>query len=219
MCGRYNVVDNPALRELCQRLGLTLFPDTRLDVRPGGMGNIILVEDDAHQLADAYWSLLIEPKPHGVGYRPVPKYHTFNARSDRLNSSRLWRRAYARQRALVPFTGWHEWLDKRCYLFTPQEPLMFGGLYERWRFGDRSLVSYTIVTVPSHPRLQAFHDKSLPLLLTRDDFDAWLDPAFAAVDAFADLMRPRLPCALSVTPVVSPLDLSALDSSETVTAD
>ena len=51
----------------------------------------------------------IAPRPEGHGYRPNPKFHTFNARSDRLTSSPLWKKVYPSHRCIVPVSAFHEW--------------------------------------------------------------------------------------------------------------
>jgi len=51
---------------------------------------VIEAADDRYLLPDI-WSLFVEPRPDGHGYRPNPKFHTFNARGDRLTNSPLWK--------------------------------------------------------------------------------------------------------------------------------
>lgn len=219
MCGRYNLIDSPGVRALCELLGVALHPQTRLDIRPGSPGDFVLERDGRRELVAGLWSLLIEPKPDGTGFRPHPKFASFNARADRLQSSPLWRRRYTTQRAIVPATGWHEWLGKTCYWLRPERAIAFGALYEFWRFGERVVPAYTIITLPPHPKIAPFHDKSLPLMLGPEDFDAWLDPGFRHVDDFADLLAPRLKQDLYITPVASAASLSETGETLCIAAD
>ncbi|QDQ28266.1 SOS response-associated peptidase [Chitinimonas arctica] len=220
MCGRYNVIDNPNVRELCATLGIKLYPDTRKNIAPGGQGQFVVQRDGERQLLDGIWSALIQPKPEGSGYRPHPDFKTFNARSDRLGTSKLWRRLYTSQRAIIPTSGWHEWVGKQCYELKPLDgALAFGGLYQVYAFGEELVPAYTIITCPPHAGLSHIHDKSLPLILQLADFDAWLDPTWKHPEIFQSLMLPKLHAGLQITPVDSPKALVPVGPMEVVEAD
>ncbi|HEY9103777.1 SOS response-associated peptidase [Chitinimonas sp.] len=224
MCGRYNVIDSPEVRALCDILGITTYPPTRLNISPGGQGEFIAEIDGARQLTTGYWSALIEPKATG-GYRPNPKFKTFNARSDRLTSSPLWKKLYSSKRAIIPATGWHEWMEgpdgkKQCFqLEFGDQAIAFGGLYQLYQFGEELVPAYSIITLPPHERVAHIHEKSLPLILQPKDFDMWLDPTFKQTDAFADLMQPVLRHVLRAIPVNSPKDMLAVGPVELIPPD
>lgn len=119
MCGRYNVIDDPLVQDLLKILGIPIRVQTRLNIAPGAKGQIVYERSQGRVLNDAIWSLLIEPKPDGTGYRPSPKYSTFNARSGSLGTSPLWKNLFHSQRAIIPASGFHEWTGqkghKQCY--------------------------------------------------------------------------------------------------------
>ncbi|MDH0342106.1 SOS response-associated peptidase [Chromobacterium haemolyticum] len=221
MCGRYNVIDDDDISRLMSRLGLEAKPQERRNVAPGAYGQFVVERAGTRQLVDGMWSLLIEPKPDGrEEFRPNPKFSTLNARSDRLKSSPLWRKRYARQRCVVPASAFHEWVGKQCYnVRQAGQALALGGLYETWQYGDVVVPSFTIVTLPPHPRFAHIHHKSLPLMLEPDSFDAWLDPTFTSVEAFDDLLRPVLRHALLARPIDSPKTLSPVGATEEIAAD
>lgn len=224
MCGRYNVVQDQFLQELMNQLGLPLLPEPRRNIAPGAHGQIVYQDRDSRRLEDAVWSLLIEPKPSGPGVRPNPKWQTFNAQSRRLNQSPLWKSRYRHKRAIVPASGFHEWMPveggKQVVNIHPVgAALALAGLYEHWEFDGESYLSFSVITLPPHPRFVHVHPKSIPLMLEPKDFDLWLDPDFDQVDAFADLMRPHIPRAISVTPVDSPVHLRPVGEPEVIDAD
>lgn len=224
MCGRFNVIDDPLVHELMERLGLRSYPETRRNVAPGGKGQIVLQNQSGRILEDAYWSLMIEPKPDGSGYRPSPKYSTFNARATGLAKSPLWRKRFYSQRAIVPVSGFHEWVGekgrKQCFNITGQsQALALAGLYEYWEFGGETVPSFTVITLPPHPRFQHIHPKSIPLMLKPQDFDAWLDPEFNDVEAFQDLLHSQIRVPLKVVPVDSPASLEPSGEPEMIGAD
>lgn len=219
MCGRFNTIDTAELRALVHRLGVQSLPEFRRDICPGQFAYFVIERDGERQLLSGMWSLLIEPRPNGPGFRPNPKFSTLNARSDKLMTLKSWRERYPRQRAIIPATAFHEWNKSRCYAITQPGAIAFGGLYELWRFGEQLVPAFTIITVPPHPRFAHIHDKSLPLMLEPADFDTWLSPSFTHVDDFADLLQPRLRRPLLVTPVDSPVGLNPVGEVETIPAD
>lgn len=224
MCGRYNVIDDPALREIMDILGIRLYPETRLNIAPGGKGQIVYETDSGRTLADAYWSLLIERKPDGSGYRPSPKYSTFNARSGSLGSSPLWKKRFRSQRAIIPASGYHEWKGekghKQCYhIRAARGALTFAGLYELWDFQGDIVTSFTIITLPPHPRYSHIHPSSIPLMLNQDDFDMWLDPNLTNTDPFQHLLKSHIRQPLVVEPIKSPENLKPTGPGEEIEAD
>lgn len=221
MCGRYNVSDSPAIRLLMKALRVSGIPEARRNVAPGAHGQFVIEREGERELLEGYWSLLIEPKPDGrPGYRPNPKFKTFNAKSERLEASTLWRGRYRSKRAIVPVDGFHEWQGKQCYQIQQEgRAIALAGLYEFWEFGDEVVPAFTVITLPPHPGFKHIHDKSLPLMLEPEDYDAWLDPDFSQVGAFQSLLMPRLHHVLQVTPIDSPTGLRAVGPMEMIAAD
>ncbi|MDV3504183.1 SOS response-associated peptidase [Marinobacter sp. M-5] len=221
MCGRYNVTDSPEVRTLMERLMLpNTLPTPQLNVPPGGVGEFVAEAAGARQLLAGIWSLLIERKPTGAGYRPNPKFQTFNARSDRLTSSPLWKKVYPYKRCILPVSGFHEWKDKQVYNIHPEsEATALAGLWQSWSFEDDIVNSFTVITLPAHPRFRHIHPKSIPLMLRPDDFELWLDPDVQQVDAFQTLMTTHIPAPLVCEPVHSPRDLRQVGKTELLAAD
>lgn len=224
MCGRYNVIDDPDVRRLMDILGIPLYPETRLNIAPGAKGQIVYETGTGRTLDDAYWSLLIERKPDGSGYRPSPKYTTFNARSQSLGTSPLWKKRFQSQRAIVPASGFHDWTGekghKQCFnIRAASGVIAFAGLYELWDFQGDIVPSFTIITLPSHPRFSHIHPASIPLMLNPDDFDMWLDPCLTNTDPLQHLLKPRIGQSLVVEPIQSPADLTPIGPAERIDAD
>lgn len=224
MCGRYNVLDNPVFLELMELLGVQERPEPRRNISPGNFAQIVIERDGQRVLQEAMWSLLIEPKPQGEGYRPSPKFSTFNAKSTRLNESPLWKKRYKAQRCIAPASAFHEWMPtasgKQPYNIHLQDAgVAMPGLWERWQFGDEVVHSFTTITLPPHPLFKHIHSKSIPLMLLPKDFDAWLDPHFHEVDAFADLMKTHIPAPLVCTPINNTKDLEPVGEPEVIPED
>ena len=221
MCGRYNVGDSLELRQLMNQLGLPdQLPKPQHNVPPGGIGEFVIEAAGDMYLLSGIWSLLIEPRPDGHGYRPNPKFNTFNARSDRLTSSPLWKKAYPSKRCILPVSAFHEWRGKQVYNIHPEnEATALAGLWQTWHFGDESVNSFTVITLPPHPRFSHIHPKSIPLMLRPEEFDLWLDPDFHQVGAFQGMMRTHIPAPLVCEPVQSPERLQVAGEPQIIPAD
>lgn len=220
MCGRYNISDTAETRLLMKALRVSHIPESRRNVAPGALGQFVIEREGERELLDGYWSLLIEPRPDGrPGYRPNPKFKTFNARCDRLTTSPLWRGRIRHKRAILPVTGYHEWVGKQCYQIMQQgRAIALAGLYDLWEFEGVVVPAFSVITLPEHPRMAHIHN-TLPMMLEPKDFDAWLDPGFTQVEAFHDLMQPVLHHALRVMPVTSPVTLIPSGVTELIEAD
>jgi len=128
---------------------------------------------------------------HSTG--PDPKLSTFNARSDSLQRSNLWRTPFHRHRCLVPLNGWYEWHrpTKAVWRFTLQDELFAAaGIWDAWKnpADGRWLQSFAIITVPANEIISPVHDR-MPALLHRRDYDRWLDRN-EVEQVPADLLRP-----------------------------
>lgn len=224
MCGRFNVHDSPEVQGLMEELGFEQSLKPRYNIAPGAYAQIVYTTEQGRVLDDALWSLLIERKPDGSGYRPSPKYSTFNARAGSLGSSPLWKRRFAYQRAIVPASAFHEWTGpkghKQCHNIYPKHgPIAFAGLYERWDFEGEIVPSFTIVTLPPHPRFSHIHEKSIPLMLQRDEFDLWLDPGVTQSEPFQHMLKTRIAEPLVVEPIRSPSQLEPVGEAEELEPD
>lgn len=197
-----------------------LRPRPQLNVPPGGSGEFAIEAAGDRYLVSGVWSLLIEPAPDGRGFRPNPKFHTFNARSDRLTSSPLWRKVYPAKRCIIPVSAFHEWQGKQVYNIHPQgEATALAGLWQTWHFEDQQVNSFTVITLPPHPRFSHIHSKSIPLMLRPGDFDMWLDPDFHQVEAFQGLMKTHIPAPLVCEPVKGVKNLERVGEAEVLPAD
>ena len=106
-----------------------------------------------------------------------------NARAESVAEKPAFRRAFAKQRALVPADGFYEWQKqnarKQPFHIRRRngEPFAFAGLWERWH--DRALdqvhETFTIITTDASDLLAPIHNR-MPVILSPADYDHWLDP-------------------------------------------
>ncbi|WP_347057777.1 SOS response-associated peptidase [Blastococcus sp. HT6-30] len=165
-----------------------------------------------------------EGRPTGGGHREVravrwglvPSWakdasvgnRMLNARVESLTEKPAFRTAARSRRCLVPADGWYEWakrLDspaKQPYFITPEDGsvLALAGLWEVWGRGEDRLYSCTVVTAPATGALTEIHDR-MPLVLPRDRWADWLDPAREDVEELARPTPPEVVAGLELRPV------------------
>lgn len=144
------------------------------------------------------WGLV----PYWAGGVP-PKFPTFNARAEGLESTASFRGPWIRgQRCILPAAGFYEWQQrgtrKQPYFIRLAEREFFGfaGLWDRSRGADGGVLeSCTLITVPANRLLAQIHNSGqrMPAILREEDHDAWLtgtlDDARAALIPYPeDLM-------------------------------
>lgn len=129
--------------------------------------------------------------------KSLPSLH--NARADRLATAPSWRGPFARRRAVIPVTGYYEWLPgedaqgktlKQPYYVHPAGGLLsFAGLYELWADPakadddpDRWVWSAAIITHHATWLAGQMNERT-PVVLPPDRIDAWLDPTLTDKEA------------------------------------
>ena len=169
---------------MCELPGIRLYLEGRRNVAPGAMYQFVIEREGRRELQDGYWSILIEPKPSGAGFRPHPKFSTFNARSDRLNRAPMWKRCIRSGASSFLHQHFHEWgilpgSERQAFsIYQSDSAIAFAAMYEIWQFETQFVPAFTIVTLPPHPKFSHIRDKSLPLILEPEDFNLRLDPTY-----------------------------------------
>jgi len=108
-----------------------------------------------------------------------------------------FRDAFKRRRCLIVADGFYEWQaqpqgpkhpgPKQPYFITTADgrPFAFAGLWEEWWDAGKTLVeTCTIITTEASPALRPVHQR-MPVILTEERFDAWLDGGSGTGDARA----------------------------------
>lgn len=105
-----------------------------------------------------------------------------NARVETAHQKPSFRSAFKKHRCLVPANGFYEWQPiegsktKQPYHITmaDHQLMAFAGLWECWQQDDREIVSCTLLTRDANKQMMPIHHR-MPVLLTPENFDAWLD--------------------------------------------
>ncbi|MFC3092803.1 DUF159 family protein [Alteromonas sediminis] len=230
MCGRLNVVDNPALIELIEGLGIALGPSqlrTGRFKRATDRISIIRNKDGTRRLDDAIWWLLLEPAEQG--FKPS-KYTSFNTRYDKLNKpGSAGFTAFRQSRCVIPVMGFgeSEFINKKPVHYhdfiAEQGALLMGGIYREWmnKATGEITLSCSVITVPPHPKLRPYHAKSSPLIMPQDSalLNAWLNENEHNTAQFEVLLEPHIPNNLRVFQIDKPSLHNVIKDKELVAAD
>ena len=130
------------------------------------------------------------------GLKDVPA--TFNARAETVAEKPMFRGAFKQRRCILPASGFYEWTGEKGakvpHLFTAADGspvLAFAGLWDRWRDPTgEDVLSATIIVSGASEWMTPYHDR-MPVLLTPELFDAWLDGS-----AGPEVLRPAAESAL-----------------------
>jgi len=119
-----------------------------------------------------------------------------NARAETVADKPAFRSALRRRRCLVVADGFYEWQTagkRRQPMFIhmrDDRPLAFAGLWESWEGADHSaLESCTILTTAANDLVRPVHNR-MPVILARQDYGRWLDPAVQKPESILSLLRP-----------------------------
>ena len=114
------------------------------------------------------------------------RLQTFNARAETITEKPSFRKPVQSKRCLVPAKGFYEWQHRGnnkipYYIYLPgSEIFTFAGLYDTWldRTTGELLNTFSIITTTANSKLELIHNtkKRMPVILSRQDEEIWLDP-------------------------------------------
>jgi putative SOS response-associated peptidase YedK len=221
MCGRYVIISTPAaIRALFGYGEQPNFPP-RYNVAPTQPIPIVRLVDGKRAFALMRWGLLPswvkDPKTFPL---------LINARGESVLDKPAFRNAMRRRRCLIPTDGFYEWQPgpkdgarKRPYFVRAKRdaggtapPLAFAGLYETWTGPNgEELDTAAIITTAANRTLAPLHDR-MPVFVSPDAFDLWLDSANVEADVAAALIKPAADGLLEAYEVSTAVNRVANDS-------
>lgn len=120
---------------------------------------------------------------------------TFNARADGVTSKPTFRGAWrAGRRCLVVVDGFYEWResDRQPYAvgMVGGGLMAMGGLWETWVApGGERMRTVTVITTEANAEMAVFHHR-MPVILTEDQWGAWLGEEEVGEAALVSMMAP-----------------------------
>ena len=206
MCGRITVTQTSP-EALQQAFDLPDAPadiPPRYNVAPQQPIGVVIQQDGQNAFTWMRWGLI-----PSWAKDPAIANKLINARSETAAEKPSFRAAFKRRRCLVIADGFYEWRKNDDGSKTPMyirvnEGELFGiaGLYEIWTdpASQDSLTTCTLLTTTPNDLMVSIHNR-MPVILPRDDYDAWLDPAIEQRDQPQPLLRPFAADQMSAYPV------------------
>jgi putative SOS response-associated peptidase YedK len=178
MCGRYTQFGS--IREILSGAdftGMTFDMAERYNIAPSMMV-AVFVNDGGYKAREMKWGLVPSwSNDVSIGNKII------NARSETLLEKPTFKHAIRKRRCLIPADGFYEWHDtgagKQPYYIRmkSQKTFCFAGMFDTWKSPDGTpLVTCTIITTECNDLLRPIHHR-MPVILHRNDYEAWLDPS------------------------------------------
>ena len=119
------------------------------------------------------------------------KRPNFNARLETVATNGMWKGAFASSHCIVPMLGYYEWADleengkkvkQPHFIHGDNGTLAAAGIYTARKVNDEWVVSTAIITREARDASGQVHDR-MPVFLTPDVYDEWLNPVKLTSDA------------------------------------
>jgi putative SOS response-associated peptidase YedK len=205
MCGRFTQQrPTSELAEIFDAENLADDPGGHYNVAPTDEAAVVVQRDDRRAVTSYRWGLIPHWSPDSRGAAGK-----INARSETVAVAPAFRESFLRRRCLVPVDSFYEWRRedgiRQPYRIVRSDglPLALAGLWAGWKDPDDGVVlrTFTIVTTRANPRIADLHDR-MPVVLSREAWSRWLDPAPADPGELLAMLVPAEDEPLDIYPVV-----------------
>lgn len=190
MCGRFVLAVNS--EQLKMEFGTTNTPDIPPNYNVSPTQPVAVITNNLPREVDFYrWGLVPSwSKDLALGAKMI------NARSETVDEKPAFRAAFKRRRCIIPASGFYEWRaaddGKKTPLYihlTDQELFGLAGLWESWHSPEgEEIRTCTILTTDANEFMSSIHTR-MPIILPRDDYEAWLSPDEMTAGALKSLLR------------------------------
>ena len=215
MCGRFTLIN---WEDLILRFGIRaagLKP--RYNIAPTQIVPAIVPGKELKML---YWGFIpFWAKDKAIGNKMI------NARAETLAEKKSFRYNLRHKRCLIPADGFYEWekkgQEKIPYRYTLKnaELFAFAGLWESWQspMGEQ-IESFCIITTSANELVKKLHGR-MPVILSREAEEIWLDPQINDPVVLLPLLKPYPAEKMTVTRVSRKVNNPANDFPEVLLPD
>lgn len=197
MCGRSSLTINEL--DLERRFGSTFYSDElerynplpNFNIAPTHFHPVIPIDDTAHFRCMRWGLVPFWAKDDKIGSKMI------NARIETVHEKPVFKKSLERNRCLVPFDGYYEWLKegktKIPYRITLPDKSVFSvaGMYEKWKQPNgQILLSFTVITHPASEPIKHIHDR-MPAILSQEVERLWLDNSLSPLQALELIKAPE----------------------------
>jgi putative SOS response-associated peptidase YedK len=215
MCGRYRLSRRKQEIEDYFEAESDVAWEPRYNIAPTQPVAIIRQNAKRREFSLARWGLIPRwAKDASIGQS------TINARAESVLEKPSFAEAFRQQRCLIPADGFYEWQragkSKQPFHFGMSDGSMFAfaGLWDEWTDpGGHAIESCSILTITANALMSEVHHR-MPVILARDTYTAWLDPAVRDTEYLAALLKPFNPALMKCNPVSDRVNAVANDDAE-----
>lgn len=192
MCGRFALATSP--KELEKYFGLPGFEMVRPRYNIAPSQPVITVRINHHgekETTHLQWGLIPSWNKNLEKAKPL-----INARGETIHEKPSFRSAFKRRRCIVPASGFYEWEvisgGKQPYYFhlKESETMAIAGIWEYYSDSTGTeLETLALITTSANQLLAGMHDR-MPVILSPEDFDDWLEAPEEDALNMRGLIRP-----------------------------
>ena len=209
MCGRFTLRSPTAVLARRLRAEVKIKRNPRFNIAPTQSVLVILANDANQKEAPAReaktmnWGLV-----PSWAKDPSSAARLINCRSETAATKPSFRSAFQSRRCLVIADGYYEWerAGKQKLPWhihrTDEQPFAMAGLWETWQPDKASspLLSCTVLTTNSNKRTAFLHER-MPVILSSDDEEVWLDHKLQTHEQLEHLFEPFPSADIDLRPV------------------
>ncbi len=194
MCGRFT--QTRPLEDLIERFAVLKAAGAR-DVQPSyniapGQDAALVIAFRERMLKRMRWGLV-----PSWSKTAKTEFTMINARAETLADKKVYSQLLPHKRCLVPSDGFYEWKKgggrgrpPHRFVVDSGETYAYAGLWDEWAASDGSeLFTFVIVTTEANDCVRPIHDR-MPVILRREDEEAWLDPDNRSWASLLALLKP-----------------------------
>jgi len=218
MCGRFSL--STSGNDLISLFSLDEIPESyheRYNIAPS-QPVVVLSDRRVRKLDYFRWGLIPHwAKDAKIGNRLI------NARSETIDEKPSFRNAFKKRRCLIIADGFYEWKKGKdgkqpIYIrLKNSKAFAFAGLWEVWTDPESGEVvhSCTIITCEPNELMAKFHHR-MPVILSPDDYDHWLDVETSEPDKLKALLKPYPADKMEAYPVSKLVNFPGNDSPDII---
>ncbi|GAA0498039.1 SOS response-associated peptidase [Salinibacillus aidingensis] len=176
MCGRFTLLAEEL--EILEAFGVAHEIENyepRYNIAPGQ--SVLAIVHDGGKKRAGYlkWGLVPSwAKDPSIGYKMI------NARTETAAGKPSFKRLMERRRCLIVADSFYEWkkLDQKTkqplrISLQDRKLFAFAGLWDRWKQGDKEMVTCTIMTKSPNEFMSEIHNR-MPVILPKEKEEDWI---------------------------------------------
>ncbi len=216
MCGRFTLTLNVDVVAKAFNVPPSLQTAPRYNIAPT-QEVVTVMRDEMKHLDWLRWGLIPSwAKDETIGSKMI------NARAETLAEKPSFKRLLQGRRCLIVADGFYEWKKEQggktpMYFTLPNhEPFAFAGLWDTWKSPDgQQIRTCTIITTNPNEAVAPVHNR-MPVILSADARDEWLDPEQHDTNVLQHLLRPYTASGMLARPVSRKINSPQYDSAELI---